>query len=50
VANYPQDAPELMTEFAFENNFDLYDESQDVAKAFQAACTPDFYLLTIRIN
>lgn len=47
VTNYPQDAPESMTEFAFENNFEfpyLYDESQDVAKAFQAACTPDFYL------
>jgi hypothetical protein len=34
--NYPQDAPELMTEFAFENNFEfpyLYDETQEVAKA-----------------
>jgi peroxiredoxin len=37
--------PELMTEFAFENNFDfpyLYDETQEVAKAYNAACTPDF--------
>lgn len=47
VANYPQDAPELMTEFAFENNFEfayLYDETQEVAKAYDAACTPDFYV------
>ncbi|MES2574612.1 MAG: thioredoxin family protein [Bacteroidota bacterium] len=47
VINYPQDAPELMTEFAFENNFDfpyLYDETQEVAKAYDAACTPDFFL------
>lgn len=47
VVNYPQDAPELMTEFAFENNFEfpyLYDETQEVAKAYDAACTPDFFL------
>ena len=47
VINYPQDAPELMTEFAFENKFEfpyLYDETQEVAKAYDAACTPDFYL------
>lgn len=44
---YPQDGPEQMTEFAFKNSIDfpyLYDETQDVAKAFDAACTPDFYL------
>lgn len=44
---YPQDGPEEMTEFAFRNKIDfpyLYDESQDVAKAFDAACTPDFFL------
>ena len=47
VINYPQDAPELMTEFAFENKFEfpyLYDETQEIAKAYDAACTPDFYL------
>ncbi|HOZ75564.1 MAG TPA: thioredoxin family protein [Flavobacterium sp.] len=47
VAKYPQDGPEQMTEFAFQNKIDfpyLYDESQDVAKAFDAACTPDFFL------
>jgi peroxiredoxin len=39
VKNYPQDAPELMREFAFENNFDfpyLYDETQEVG-AYNAA-------------
>ncbi|UXP34024.1 thioredoxin family protein [Reichenbachiella agarivorans] len=47
VNNYPEDAPELMTEHAQKYDFDfpyLYDESQAVAKAYQAACTPDFYL------
>lgn len=47
VIKYPQDSPELMREFAFQNNFEfpyLYDETQEVAKAFDAACTPDFFL------
>jgi peroxiredoxin len=44
---YPQDGPERMTQFAFENKIDfpyLFDETQEVAKAYDAACTPDFYL------
>lgn len=47
IEKYPQDAPEMMTEFAFENKIDfpyLFDESQEIAKAYDAACTPDFYL------
>jgi peroxiredoxin len=47
VVKFPQDAPELMTEFAFQNKFEfpyLFDETQEVAKAYNAACTPDFYL------
>jgi peroxiredoxin len=47
VANYPDDAPEKLAEMSKELGFEfpfLYDESQDVAKAFQAACTPDFFL------
>ena len=51
VLKYPLDAPELMTEYAFENNFEfpyLYDESQAVAKAYAAACTPDFFLFNNR--
>ncbi len=47
VDNYPQDSPELMKKLKEEHGFDfpyLYDESQGVAKAYKAACTPDFYL------
>jgi peroxiredoxin len=47
VVKFPQDAPELMTEFAFQNKFEfpyLFDETQEVAKAYNAACTPDFFL------
>ena len=47
VVNYPQDGPVEMTRHAAETGYDfpyLYDESQDVAKAYDAACTPDFYL------
>lgn len=47
VENYPQDGPELMTKHAKEVGYTfpyLYDESQAVAKAYDAACTPDFYV------
>ena len=47
AVKYPQDSPEMMTEFAFQNKMEfpyLYDENQEVAKAFDAACTPDFFL------
>ncbi|MFT7065736.1 MAG: peroxiredoxin [Sediminicola sp.] len=47
VLNYPQDAPDLMAKFAERFDFSfpyLYDASQLVAKAYQAACTPDFFL------
>ncbi|MDF1862206.1 MAG: thioredoxin family protein [Verrucomicrobiales bacterium] len=47
VANYPADSPEKMVQFAEASGWDfpyLYDESQEVAKAYAAACTPDFYL------
>jgi len=47
VAGYPQDGPEHMAEFARNHGFEfpyLYDESQQVAKAYRAACTPDFFL------
>lgn len=43
---YPADSPEKMVEFVQEKNIKfpyLFDESQDVAKAYDAACTPDFY-------
>lgn len=47
VENYPQDAPDLMTEQAKKVGYAfpyLYDETQEVAQAYQAACTPDFYV------
>lgn len=46
VSSYPEDAPDKMAEFAKANGFTfpyLYDESQDVANAFGAVCTPDFF-------
>ena len=45
--NYPEDSPELMKENAIKYNFCfpyLYDETQQTAKVYDAACTPDFYL------
>jgi peroxiredoxin len=47
VDSYPQDGPEAMKAFARESGFTfpyLYDETQDVARAYEAACTPDFYV------
>ncbi len=47
VENYPDDSPELMVEEAKNRGYSfpyLYDESQEVAKAYHAACTPDFFL------
>ena len=45
--NYPQDSPGLMKLKAREEGYPfpyLYDESQEVAKAYDAACTPDNYI------
>lgn len=47
VSTHPDDAPAKMTEVAREHGFEfpyLYDEDQSVAKAYKAACTPDFYV------
>ena len=47
VTTHPGDSPEKMKEEAAEWGYVfpyLYDESQDVAKAYRAACTPDFYV------
>jgi len=47
VSAYPDDAPERMRELARAEGWTfpfLYDETQEVAKAFRAACTPDFYV------
>jgi peroxiredoxin len=45
--NYPQDSPENLKKMAIELGFNFplcYDETQAVAKAYRAACTPEFYL------
>jgi len=47
VTRYPDDAPERMAQLAQRSSFAfpyLYDETQAVAQAYQAACTPDFFL------
>src|SRR5216117_737268 len=47
VVNYTDDHPDRLKEMAQELRFLFpvcYDETQDVAKAFSAACTPDFFL------
>ena len=53
VVNYPQDDPDKMTIHAEENNYPfpyLYDETQDIAKAYDAACTPDLYVFNKNLN
>ena len=45
--NYPEDGPLEMSRHAKENKYNfpyLFDESQEVAKKYDAACTPDIYL------
>lgn len=47
IKKYPEDAPEKMIITSEENNYPfnyLFDETQEVAKAYDAACTPDFYV------
>lgn len=47
IVKYPQDAPHRMKEKAVKEGYPfpyLYDETQQVAKVYDAACTPDFYV------
>ena len=47
VENYPDDSPEKMQEVAEEKGYSfpyLFDETQEVAKVYDAACTPDFFV------
>ncbi len=47
IQEYPDDSPEKMKQEAQEKGYVfpyLWDESQEVAKAYKAACTPDFYV------
>lgn len=47
ASKYPLDAPDKLREMAVSDSFPmplLYDESQDVARAYTAVCTPEFFL------
>ncbi len=47
ISNHPEDSPEQMIHEVEQRGYSfpyLYDEDQDVAIAYQAACTPDFYV------
>lgn len=47
AVKYPEDGPDKMKELAIQLNISfpyLYDETQEVAKKFNAQCTPEFYL------
>ena len=47
IYSYPDDSPERLKEMAEESGFRFpvcFDETQEVAKAYEAACTPDFFL------
>jgi peroxiredoxin len=47
ISKYPDDAPEKLKSMALEEGFNFpvcYDESQQVAQKYQAACTPDYFL------
>lgn len=53
VENYPQDSPELMRVVAKEQQYPfpyLYDETQEVAKVYDAACTPDNYVFDTNLK
>ena len=53
IENYPQDGPELMQQVAREQNYPfpyLFDETQAIAKAYDAACTPDFYVFDANLK
>lgn len=53
VEKYPQDSPELMRQQAKRLLYPfpyLYDETQGVAKAYDAACTPDFYVFNAELK
>ena len=47
IDNYPQDGPKFMKKVALKLDYSfpyLFDETQQVAKSYSAACTPDFYV------
>lgn len=53
IDNYPEDAPDKMRAIANKMSFSfpyLFDATQEIAKAYQAACTPDFYVFDKQIR
>jgi peroxiredoxin len=53
VATHPQDGPELMKQVAEKEAYPfpyLYDETQEIAKAYKAECTPDFFVFDGNLN
>ena len=53
VLTHPQDSPDHMLEFASGSGFTfpyLYDESQDIARSYDARCTPDFFLFDAELK
>ena len=53
IVGYPADSPELIVDFAKEKGLSfpyLFDESQSIAKAYNAACTPDFYFFDDKLD
>lgn len=53
IENYPQDAPDKMNVHAKENSYPfpyLFDETQEVAKSYDAACTPDIYVFDTTLS
>ena len=53
VDNYPDDAPSFLKQQATDYDFKfpyLYDQTQNVAKAYKAACTPDFYVFDAELS
>ncbi|MDA8715401.1 thioredoxin family protein [Flavobacteriales bacterium] len=53
IDNYPDDRPDKMKEMAIQRQFPfpyLFDETQDIARAYNAACTPDFNVFNHQNN
>lgn len=53
IEKYPQDHPDLMWKAARKENYPfpyLFDATQDVAKAYKAACTPDFFVFDAELK
>lgn len=53
VRNYPDDSPEKMRELAIAKGFSfpyLFDETQEIARTYDAACTPDFFVFDGHLN